>query len=211
MDTRDALLRKIIDHPDDDLPRLVFADWCDDQRQARRAEFIRRQVAGTLVTVGLSWLVELEHALGCQPHECQFSATPGEAAVTTPAGLRLTFRRGFVDSVRCPLGDWLAHGPRVVREHPVRGVWVTDREPIQHNVVTTEDQWAWWRYDYERGDVENQFHPPSNVPVDLFGLIPGRARDGDHKMFASRDAALAAISKACLAWAKSQAHQLSPA
>jgi uncharacterized protein (TIGR02996 family) len=38
-----AFLRAIIEHPGDDGPRLVYADWLDEQGQAARAEFIRIQ------------------------------------------------------------------------------------------------------------------------------------------------------------------------
>src|SRR4051794_19420115 len=39
----DAFLRAIIDNPDDDLPRLVYADWLDEHGDPDRAEFIRVQ------------------------------------------------------------------------------------------------------------------------------------------------------------------------
>src|SRR4051812_6366435 len=39
----DAFLRAIIDNPDDDLPRLVYADWLDEHGDPDRAEFIRLQ------------------------------------------------------------------------------------------------------------------------------------------------------------------------
>jgi len=41
----DALLRAIIAQPDEDTPRLMYADWLDEQGEAQRAEFIRVQVA----------------------------------------------------------------------------------------------------------------------------------------------------------------------
>ena len=34
MTERDALLRGIIDDPDDDAPRLVYADWLDENGEA---------------------------------------------------------------------------------------------------------------------------------------------------------------------------------
>jgi uncharacterized protein (TIGR02996 family) len=39
-----ALLRAIYANPDDDTPRLVYADWLDEHGQPERAEFIRVQV-----------------------------------------------------------------------------------------------------------------------------------------------------------------------
>jgi uncharacterized protein (TIGR02996 family) len=44
MSDRDALLAAIRQVPDDDAPRLVYADWLDEHGDADRAEFIRLQV-----------------------------------------------------------------------------------------------------------------------------------------------------------------------
>ena len=44
MTQHDALLAAVCAAPDDDLPRLVYADWCDENGQPERAEFIRVQV-----------------------------------------------------------------------------------------------------------------------------------------------------------------------
>src|SRR5690242_16278731 len=40
---RAAFLRAIAANPDDDLPRLVYADWLDEHGEPERAEFIRVQ------------------------------------------------------------------------------------------------------------------------------------------------------------------------
>src|SRR5260370_3542865 len=43
----DAFLADVIENPDDDTPRLVFADWLEEQGDAAsagRAEFIRLQI-----------------------------------------------------------------------------------------------------------------------------------------------------------------------
>src|SRR4051794_27217534 len=42
--TPEAFLGDIIEHPDDDAPRLVYADWLDENGNPERAEFIRAQV-----------------------------------------------------------------------------------------------------------------------------------------------------------------------
>ncbi len=44
MDDREALIAGIAADPDDDLRRLVFADWLDDHGEPERAEFVRLQV-----------------------------------------------------------------------------------------------------------------------------------------------------------------------
>ncbi len=44
MTDRDALLRAICENPDDDAPRLIYADWLDEHGDPRQAEFIRVQI-----------------------------------------------------------------------------------------------------------------------------------------------------------------------
>lgn len=44
MTDRDALLAAVLASPDDDLPRLVYADWLEEHGDADRAAFIRLQV-----------------------------------------------------------------------------------------------------------------------------------------------------------------------
>lgn len=45
MDTHDALLAAVLAKPEDDLTRLVYADWCDENGQPERGEFVRHAVA----------------------------------------------------------------------------------------------------------------------------------------------------------------------
>ncbi|MCI0700590.1 MAG: TIGR02996 domain-containing protein [Planctomycetia bacterium] len=44
MNEREALLKAICENPDDDTPRLVFADWLQENGDEARAEFIRAQI-----------------------------------------------------------------------------------------------------------------------------------------------------------------------
>lgn len=43
MSDADALLRAIVRHPDDDTPRLVYADWLQENGRGEEAEFLRAQ------------------------------------------------------------------------------------------------------------------------------------------------------------------------
>jgi uncharacterized protein (TIGR02996 family) len=43
MSTEKTFLQTICETPDDDAPRLVFADWLEDNGQSERAELIRTQ------------------------------------------------------------------------------------------------------------------------------------------------------------------------
>lgn len=44
MSDRDALIAAILANPDEDTPRLMFADWLDEHDDSQRAEFVRVQV-----------------------------------------------------------------------------------------------------------------------------------------------------------------------
>jgi uncharacterized protein (TIGR02996 family) len=44
MTTEEAFLLDILEHPDDDAPRLIFADWLEDNGDPDRAEFIRIRI-----------------------------------------------------------------------------------------------------------------------------------------------------------------------
>src|SRR5262249_4552018 len=46
MSERDALMQAILERPDDDAPRLVFADWLDDNGEADLARYVRLERAG---------------------------------------------------------------------------------------------------------------------------------------------------------------------
>jgi uncharacterized protein (TIGR02996 family) len=56
MSDRDALIAAVLANPDDDLPRLVYADWCDEHGDPDRAAFIRLQVeAARAEPFGPAW------------------------------------------------------------------------------------------------------------------------------------------------------------
>ncbi len=44
MNDHDALLHAIGEHPEEDTPRLMFADWLDENGEPDRADFVRNQV-----------------------------------------------------------------------------------------------------------------------------------------------------------------------
>lgn len=44
MNDHDALLRAIGEHPEEDTPRLMYADWLEENGEPERADFVRNQV-----------------------------------------------------------------------------------------------------------------------------------------------------------------------
>src|SRR5262249_54775998 len=103
MPSDEAFLNDICAHPDDDAPRLIYADWLDEQGRSERAEFIRVQCA----------LVARPEDGALRRRERELLDEHGNAwRQEAPAWARddSEFRRGFVAAVRCPVGDWLRHG-----------------------------------------------------------------------------------------------------
>jgi uncharacterized protein (TIGR02996 family) len=99
----DAFLASIIESPDDDVPRLIYADWLEEHGQPERAEFIRVQCQ--LARMGeddprRAALEELERAL-LKQHQ-------GDWAGPLPAPGECVFHRGFLaelDLTYAELGD----------------------------------------------------------------------------------------------------------
>jgi uncharacterized protein (TIGR02996 family) len=131
----DAFLADIAEHPDDDAPRLIYADWLMDQGDplsAARGEFIRLQVE--LARAGLpaaeqarhrariqelleqnweAWVGPLRTAIGVE------NAEPWMQGGYCLDGL-YKFRRGFVEEMNLPLAAFTAAGERLCRMTPLR-------------------------------------------------------------------------------------------
>jgi uncharacterized protein (TIGR02996 family) len=99
-----ALLNSVIGAPDDDLPRLIYADWLEENGRSERAEFIRLQIAAAAGKADLDQVqcLLLREAELLAAHADSFAgALAGE-------GLYWHYRRGFIhrfghDGVyRCP-------------------------------------------------------------------------------------------------------------
>jgi len=169
-DTRlDALLAGILANPVDDIVRMIYADALEETGEPEdvaRAEFIRLQIALAKLSHRPRELAsreqKLQHDLRCKSWY-QFGKNGGGLDRVSS----ITFRRGFIHTIRCSLRFWIggpcprlelenswpdeppyqagkthgifdcrhcdstgqvvSHGPRIVREHPVERVVVTDR------------------------------------------------------------------------------------
>jgi uncharacterized protein (TIGR02996 family) len=114
----DALLRAIIDNPEDDAPRLVYADFLDEHGDPPRAAFIRAQVQ--LARLPPSHpdrprLIQTERTL-MRAHKAFWTAwVPSWAK-------HWQFRRGFLEWVRCDAGTFVARADEVRSRTPLAGV-----------------------------------------------------------------------------------------
>jgi uncharacterized protein (TIGR02996 family) len=130
-----ALLRAIIEEPDEDAHRLVYADWLDEHGQPDRAEFIRlhcrleRFYDGDPFTAGFAaehlkpeqrraWLGPLA-TLGI------YDGADGSPVFQYRMRGALLFRRGFVEAVQLFRTEGL-------RQFLERAGAVFDRTPLRH-------------------------------------------------------------------------------
>src|SRR6266404_2275885 len=99
MNHHQAFLQDILEKPDDDLPRLIYADWLDEHGDPDRAEFIRTQIELARLPknhLGRLDLAERARQL-LQRHEKAWVGRGYERA------RRWHFRRGFVHGVEVDL------------------------------------------------------------------------------------------------------------
>src|SRR5262249_17928038 len=115
----EAFLKDIIEHPDDDTPRLIYADWLDEHGQPARGEFIRVQCELARLPEGderRAVLAAREKDL-LAAHAAEWSAPLVDWGVETPK-----FRRGLVESVKMTVRDFLDHAGELMAWAPVREV-----------------------------------------------------------------------------------------
>jgi uncharacterized protein (TIGR02996 family) len=124
MRTESALLAAVCAAPEDDLPRLAFADWLEEQGDLDSAEFIRVQCR-------LASLPEDAPARpGLERREEELFAANGVRwreelpAWARPFGqwqseVRRHFRRGFLADVACTATQWLKGAAKLIDRVPV--------------------------------------------------------------------------------------------
>jgi uncharacterized protein (TIGR02996 family) len=119
--TREAFLEAIRDDPDDDAPRLIYADWLEDHAGPAgraRAAFIRAQVRLAALPPDHPARPGLEDEAGdlLAGHEEEWVA-PFRRRV-----FAWEFRRGFVERVTLPAESFLEHAAALLAAGPVREV-----------------------------------------------------------------------------------------
>jgi uncharacterized protein (TIGR02996 family) len=131
----EALLRAILDQPKEETPRLVYADWCDENGQPERAEFIRVQVTiagwGTTPPADAEEWVRRERELRWA-HGLKWALPATEVHHSGPTGVGPSaghilgfFSRGFVSHVSCSWPDWRTHADAILAAQPVERVRLT--------------------------------------------------------------------------------------
>ncbi|OWK36712.1 TIGR02996 domain-containing protein [Fimbriiglobus ruber] len=136
MTDEDALLRAVAVTPDDDLPRLVYADWLEEQGRAARAHFIRAQIelhrtsngsptywrligqtAGLLARYRVEWMDECRRYIAAE---------------------RIDFCRGMPEIVRASTAAVCESESDLFHALPVRELHLTDTEKLWRALATAD-------------------------------------------------------------------------
>ncbi len=130
MTDRDAFLRTIIENPDDDTPRLVFADWLEENGDPERAEFIRLQI-------------ELMRTLEWEPRFDEIQFRVGDLLSKNgmrwrpelPWFDRLIYERGFVEGVIAVADDFFENRNALRHAIPLREVRFTASDSTIYEIL----------------------------------------------------------------------------
>ncbi len=170
MDDQDALLAAVCDRPDDDTPRLVFADWLDDHGFADRAAFVRAQVELARTPEWEPFAIECRH----RRREWSDEGEPFRDALPAfPAGwsvkwAELPFRRGF--GWRVAVGSVLAWdelAPELFQRAPVGALHL--------RAAATLDDWHRFAAGPWLGRV-SEVHLESGSPVEPLRALAAGGR-----------------------------------
>jgi uncharacterized protein (TIGR02996 family) len=128
MSDEDALLAAIAAHPEEDTPRLMYADWLDEHGQPLRAEFIRVQIE----------LAQKEHLSRAELNRYVPLFRRNEelldnhhAELLGPLAdlwneVRVEFRRGFLASVDLRADQFVTHADELAALKPLPEIVLRD-------------------------------------------------------------------------------------
>lgn len=160
---RQGFLNAILARLEDDLPRLIFADWLGEHGDSEWAEFIRVQCRLAVL--------EREEPLNWETFEADCAAWPaaehaalrrrerallGVALGSLPPwwprqpggrpGWAPEFRRGFVEGITCSWEDWLRHHEAIRAATPLRKVTLTPPPGVATGVARDESGFVGLRF-----------------------------------------------------------------
>ncbi len=151
MNDEAALLAAIVADPREDTPRLVFADWLDENGQPERAEFIRGSIRAADIQLvrqlqewdkvrdrmeallrghRLEWAGRIE---GFRPVYDELVGGRLDVFWEHRSGewLDSQYLRGFLEIFNCHGSTWARHGDRVRASQPVTCVWVVTLPAVE--------------------------------------------------------------------------------
>lgn len=169
MNDGEALYAAILREPAEDIHRIVYADWLQENGQSERAEFIRVQcelaregdricpyACSSRIDYRCRWccLRDRQRQLFASNYidwllflpGCMQCAPVGKTSQTTVVvwGPRLhidqTFVRGFIEHITCTAADWLKNADAIIANHPVTKVTLTTFPLFEIGILQDQDK-----------------------------------------------------------------------
>jgi uncharacterized protein (TIGR02996 family) len=205
MSDADALLAAIRAAPDDDAPRLIYADWLDEHGQSERAEFIRLQVL--LARGGYIDPDRIDDFIGHFVREDELQAIFYESisGLATPSrplayerGFAVSFRGLFSSRAPDPAGCWtiLMFGSdgfglddnsmrKIVSPEPPRKLFEMARLYVRQQDWETELRQAWLdgALTEQQHDAELAAPPPERDDDEMFSTPDYILREIDLRFY----------------------------
>lgn len=217
MTEEESLMATIIEYPDDDTPRLVFADWLQENGEYDRAEFIRiqcelakgfdhkriRQLQIRELKLSRSLDLRNRIVLPVLNNSFNFPNYPehirGSLRYATLNDI--TYWRGFVENLRCTQEDWILVGKKIIKQLPLRRVFISYKEP------DFSGNYYWWS---SRGAA---YRTPSDIDYEIYVFLSQPRcilSGGLMRKYPNKLDAMADLSNACIRLAKFGNSPLTP-
>lgn len=130
----ELLLDAVKANPDEDTPRLVYADELEELGKEGRAKFIRYQIGNPLGGVPISYYGWIDPISFFDQSRLVYSEAEwnrichSDTPWTIPLGW---MNRGFIKGIRCDWQWWVKHGDGLIAEEWVPLVRLTDIPPFR--------------------------------------------------------------------------------
>jgi uncharacterized protein (TIGR02996 family) len=197
--TKQALLMTIRAKPEDNAPRLIFADWLEENGEEERAKLVREHLLhprrdphfGTLI-----WRLlgdELGELCTFRRGEKRHFGHQGTATVLVGnqfSLVRVILERGFVSEIRTNLSTFFAICRGIVQNHPVYKWSISGPSPLN---TSRDSRW----FCVSEGQVDS----PHGLPLELYCLLDGykeTENTSEYAIYDSQKDANSALERACL-------------
>lgn len=161
-----AFIDRIRENPDDDVVRLICADWLEGEMgEAEEAGLIRTMV---------------EEKLKANMRTLGVLGDPTNDKCVTK------YVRGFVEEIHLPAADWVKHAAEILKRNPIRKVALTDDWRPYVDATPWEAEWPGIEFTFERRGIYSRDESIQRTIGELGGMtnadVARELRDYVHRV-----------------------------